>query len=1122
MRGQPFVPFLALAAILVGAPPARAVEVVSVRPITGAATFRDFASLSPELRRQIEQRSERWRGFPDRLSAPHTDWSRSAMRRRGWRAGTPRRTPAPDAAAGTAAYLDTIRVAILRVDFAQDRGGAASTGNGRFDLSGPDVTLPPVDRPPHNRTFYQRHAEALGRYYDVQSYGRVLVEADVWPREENRAYTVSDMADFGPWEFSQSVYDKAVHMFRTMMLAADTQSVELADRIPWDRYDRFVIIHAGSDFQSDLRQDSKEDIPSFTFSVDDSQAVRFHDVSTPGDSVTVDRITFIPETANQDGFYSAINGVLAHECGHLIFGFYDVYDTKLGLPVVGYWSLMDSGNLLGSLVKLSDGSDLYAIGLMPPSLDPFQRSFTTDQLNLAEVVPGDTVLIRDSERHPDVRAVRLSSDEFLLLENRHKSDADTAFTFDRDSATTVVLGPGYPDRFEYDAWGPGSGLLVWHLDLSVVPNEYAFPIDTSLRADPYAGINENPKRRGLSIVEADGLGDLGDLGSPYLLGSKFDPFFVGNNTVLSDSTHPNLLPSTGTRPHLRVDVLDPPDVAMRVWVRRQWQLPGWPVSASFPKQGPQLLAVDADGDRKLEVCWAGGDPGGPDSTSLFAVRPDGSGLFGPDRVMAQLDRRPFPVMAAMPLGEPASGVLPARGPSWFAVCTLADGPDTTFAGGRVWLIDHTGQPVPGWPSHLPAIVTTPPVIAGHYPNVAVLVGCADGKVYAMDTSGTVIATSGTPLNGPIRGRLAATSAGAVVMVAAGSEQGDVTVFPLCLGICVDPLIVPAPTSWPRHLGVSGFEPDFLWIDFNGTGGGASQVPAACAGSGPQLVVHHADRLWAFCMRGDPLPGWGRDVGDTLVNGLGAGDPDGDGYPEVLTQGVDSKVAFFNSTGYPSPGWPKPGSTEGFRTRSLPLAADFDGDGRGEVVALNASGIIAAMRSDGHAPPGWPLATGVGAGGTMVVADLNQDGMLDLVAPDHLGNLYAYTLATPISNLIATSWTMLGGDAERTSALTADRTPAAPAAVAGPLLPGSLKAFPNPARRHPVSFAYQLSEPASVEFRILDTSGHEVAAFTRAGRPSDNLEVWDPGSLPAGLYLARIEFKGRGAAHVERVPVGVIR
>ena len=84
------------------------------------------------------------------------------------------------------------------------------------------------------------------------------------------------------------------------------------------------------------------------------------------------------------------------------------------------------------------------------------------------------------------------------------------------------------------------------------------------------------------------------------------------------------------------------------------------------------------------------------------------------------------------------------------------------------------------------------------------------------------------------------------------------------------------------------------------------------------------------------------------------------------------------------------------------------------------------------------------------------------------------------------------------------------------------AYPNPARRHPVSFAFRLTEPADVEFRILDTSGHEVASFSRPGLQGENVQVWDPGGLPAGLYLARLRFRGAASETVEVLQLGVLR
>jgi M6 family metalloprotease-like protein len=1155
VRGAFLGVLLILALLPLAAIPARAAGALKVRRVARpeeVARLQRLGLPAPqaarpeELRIQVE-REQRWRSMRDVLTVPGVDWSLQAQRRAGWRPDArpsrgPRAAAARKVGAVAEAPPETLRVAFLRIDFLADRGGDASTGSGRFDLTGPDTNAVAIDPAPHDRAFFLAHLEALSRYYAAASYGRVVVVGDVWPRDAVGAYSLSDMADYGPWTFSQEIYGAAVHMLRDMFFAADTQSVERGDPIPWRDYDRFFVIHAGSDLQSDVRQDSKEDIPSFTIGVADSDRIVFRDSTIcdpdadPADPLArycpIDRATIVPELAAQDGYYGAINGVIAHEAGHNLLGLADLYNVETGYPVVGYWSLMDSGNMVGSLVTLKNGTEIYATGLLPPSLDPWQRAFATDALAFPEVdYGGDPIALENSERHPDVRRVTLSGDEYLLLENRYLAPADTV-RLDQDPVSRVVLGPESPDSLEYDALLPGSGILIWHVDESVIPYE------TSLRVNPGYGYNTNPQRLAVSVLESDGLQDLGDTGSPFLFGAPFDPWFHSYNPTLSDSTTPNLIPYSGTRPHKRLDFLDDSAPVMHFAARHTWALEGWPVVADFPSAGPQLLAVDADGDRDLEVCWAGGRDSidvlmlgsvvrvrNVDGAALFAVRPDGSALDGTStHAFAHLDAMPRPELAAIPIGEPGSGGLPATGPAYFAVSTCAAGADTSSPGGRVWLLDHLGQALPGWPPALPSIVTTPPVIAGEYPNATVFVGCADGAVYGILLDGTVVGSQpvADPPGGPVTGRLAVamSSGGSQAMVAAGTSDGWVAVLPF------------SPLGWrlpwrTRLSAEAAFAADFLWLPLDGaaipTGTSAAAGTAAVCGAGePALVVHDADHLWAFCSDGTPIAGWGHSFGDTIVAGLGAGDPDGDGLPEVLTQSIHSRLAFVNRSGYPSPGWPKRGTTEDLRTGSPPLALDVDGDARSEIVGMNASGIVAALRADGRVPDGWPLASGSGATGSPVAADLDRDGSLDLVVPDRFGRLFAYTLPVTTGDLTATSWTMLGGDPGRTSSLAAEATPLAPLPAAGPLVRGSLVAFPNPARRQPVCFAFQLTEPADVEFRIFDTSGHQVASFARAGLQADNREVWDPGALPAGLYLARLRFRGATSEAVGVLQVGVLR
>ena len=267
-----------------------------------------------------------------------------------------------------------------------------------------------------------------------------------------------------------------------------------------------------------------------------------------------------------------------------------------------------------------------------------------------------------------------------------------------------------------------------------------------------------------------------------------------------------LRPHIGTRPHIRLDFLDDPDSLMHMSAFRTWQLKGFPVSTSFPIEGPVLLAIDADGDRNLEACWAGGDTASSDSAALFAVRADGTGLGGGSPAFAHLDKRPMRVMAAIATGDQLDPTQPAQGPSLFAVTTFAEGPDTSSRGGRVWLIDHHGQAVPGWRARLPVIASTPPVIVGTYPQATVFVGGADGRVYALGLDGSVLAESPVLFSGPVSGRLAVDQPGGTppapllsvaAVVAAGGADGRIAVF--TFGPVPGGNSVVVPSYWPRQV-----------------------------------------------------------------------------------------------------------------------------------------------------------------------------------------------------------------------------------------------------------------------------------------------------------------------------------
>ncbi|UCF78728.1 MAG: immune inhibitor A [Candidatus Eiseniibacteriota bacterium] len=946
----------------------------------------------------------------------------------------------------------TVRILALRVDFLEDRMGTlTTTEGGGFDLRRGTGEL--IDPPPHNRDYFEAHMEALSRYWSAASFGTLQFEYSVFPEAADSAFHLSDTADYGPWTFTYEDYELAVALITDAVRAAD----DSAEPIVFSDYDAVVIFHSGGELQGDINGDSPWDIPSFTAGLEEP-------IPVDNSSSYVYAASVLPETASQDGLTGAINGVIAHEFGHML-GLTDLYDTDNFLPSVGYWSLMDTGNYVGGFVENPTTHELvYVFGLLPGGLDPWSRRLLGDVFGVQtqeETVVGsewaDTLFA--AGLGSVVLNVPASGSEYFLIENRQTDlDGNGLVEVRADSASGVILGP---ESGEYDALLPGSGILIWHIDDGLI----------ALRSSRLQTPNGGPEERGIDIEEADGIEDLGNPYSWYWLGSEFDPYFRGNATLFGPATVPNSNANSGARSHVTVDVGSPRQTGMYVSVRRTWAKEGWPVVAN--SVGPVPGFGDLDGDGVAEVFAAGQD-------SVVRVwRADGStylaGETGGRFAATQGDLLP-----AVCFSEAVS-----------AMAATATRGDSGILYG--WVLDDSrlplspGDVLEGWPPAIPSVTTSPCAVGDEF-----VVGCSDGRVYAIDASGAVAWSSNPALEGPVRGSIAAGDLdrdGVYEVVFAVGERL------VAVASSADGEFIFSPLALPESQAAFPTGPFLTAADVDGKPDSTLEV----------LVTTHPGVVYAIDARGEPLKGWPASLGDSVWTWPAAGDVDRDGLVELVVSSSSGNLYVVNGTGVVSGGWPLATETFVREEASTVALCDLDGDTAAEILFTSMQSQVSAVTGEGARLQNWPVAVGARALGGMMLCDVEGDGKPELFHSSSDTLLWCAELPYVVS---ACEWPCAGGSGARTNCLEEPAT----LTVAGGgrlILGGHVHCQPNPARGGSASIRFTLAASATVTMEMFDLSGRKVHSMKRLCQPAENAFLWSLNRIPPGVYLVRVEAEAGG-------------
>ena len=985
------------------------------------------------------------------------------------------------------------RILALRVSFPREEPDhSTTTGDGAFDLRPFEGEVKaayrfPYDIPPHDKGFYELHLEALASYYRTVSEGHVEIAFDVFPQEPDSSYRLSrTMIDYGSGRSQEAQDRKLVELFRDAVTLADSVEGGLLD---FSSYQSFLVIHAGGGRES---SGALNDIPSAYLSMEDLERYI-------GGPIRMDHRGeirngwIVPESVGFRG-NGGLNGLMAKMFGHQL-GLPVLSNLKDGLPALGGWSLMDVGDMNASAVLAvrdsagaARGDSSMVAGFVP--CHPTAWSKVTLGWLEPLVVRRDTTLhiaaAHITSGLPKVVKVPLNAREHFLLENREAHYSGEGLpdgvTFSNSSDSSGV----WTSVANYDAFIPGSGIFIYHIDEQVIEQGRATQ-----------RINADPMHRGIDLEEADGGEDIGNPHRVYadwehpdwegIDGEPGDAFFVGGQSVFGPDTTPSSVPYGGADSGVRIEVLSARGDTMAVRITFERNVRGWPrkVAGTFGSHAPLWADLDGDGAGELVAV--------SDSGEVFVWRGDGTAFFAgnSDGGFASTGGSVCSGVASADLdGDGLQEIVVACADSSI-ICWRPVDEDAAGAA------DIIGRVKVGFPLTNGPIVTD---LDRERVGLEIAVGGLDGQVALVDPASksvlwTVDIGPGEAIIGLASGDV---DDNGKLDVVGATEKG--TVFCISDGVS-------------RRLWYGGeridFGPVVGDIDLDG-------VVDIVVVTGEGTVV----ALDARTEEDNLKEGFPVSLMDHPPTGPVLGDVNGDGYTEIVIGGT-AQVHALAFNGVSLAGFPArlPLKDNVGAITSTPILADADGDGMADMLFGTATGLVYGVNGRGKWLPEFPLIALGPVSSSLFAADVDGDGGLDLGALTADGDVHVWKLNGPFvpSNI---PWPMAGANPARTFAL-------APSGVAptgsDDLLPSEkVYCYPNPVTGDRAVLRFYLGQEADVQVHVFNGVGELVDRMEahKTTVQADNEILWDTSDLESGLYICRIVAKAGGEKRVVFVKAAV--